>query len=598
MLQATERQPTVRRLTGLPEAEAFRVLVEAWRALGAWLSVWTPDGEPVDLDTSGPKLWSTLWKSDGSLRHALGAAAREATANSNDSGFGVRIVDRAGECPDAALIVIPIQRRSRLVGTCLAMVLLDGPVDEDAWRRYCDARRFDFKAILEMARRVPRRSASELGALGGILATTLAQSADVAGKQAEIDDLVRNLDYAYEEINLQYRLSGELSLSEETEPVLKRVAREFLAICRARAVVFQVLDRGRNGAEQSAEERRLTFVGCDLIPEDQLEQLAAQISGETHHESKIVIFNDACNRAEFAWAAGWLRHVVALPMQYRQRPLGLMLAINCVDDGDFTSVEIQLLRSVADRVGAFLHKQRLYDDLSELLLGLLDSLINSIDAKDPYTCGHSERVAFLSRRLAEAVGLGPVESQRVYLAGLLHDVGKIGVPDAILLKPGRLTAEEYEVLKQHPEIGARILSKVPQVQDLLPGVLHHHERMDGRGYPHRLAGSRIPRLARILCLADSLDAMTTTRTYRSFLPPRVAMAEVRRCAGTQFDPQLAEALLAMDVPKLLAEAHEFAGSVLPRLDADGAAVHAVSEIRFASRPIFTRDMFAAQVTQW
>src|SRR5262249_2974651 len=163
----------------------------------------------------------------------------------------------------------------------------------------------------------------------------------------------------------------------------------------------------------------------------------------------------------------------------------------------------------------------------------------------------------------------------------------------------RLTPEEFEVLKQHPAIGARILSKVPRVQDLLPGVLHHHERMDGRGYPHGLAGGNIPRLARILCLVDSLDAMTTTRTYRSFLPPRVAIAEVRRCSGTQFDPVLAEALVAMDVPALLAEAHDFAGSVLPRRDADPAASGppAARPGSFAARPIFTREMFAAQVTQ-
>src|SRR5262249_123484 len=231
-------------------------------------------------------------------------------------------------------------------------------------------------------------------------------------------------------------------------PLLRGLAMELLPVCRTRGVAFLLAERPRTGpAEFSAQGPTLAAVGCDSIPNDALRRLAEQIFESVREDTKLMIFNEAAQMLEFAWASAWLRHVVALPMQYKQRSLGLMLAINCTDDGDFTSVEVQLLRSVADRVGAFLHKQQLYDDLSELLLGLLDSLINSIDAKDPYTCGHSERVAFLSRRLAEAIGLGPVEAQRVYLAGLLHDVGKIGVPDAILLKPGRLTPDAFAGLQ-------------------------------------------------------------------------------------------------------------------------------------------------------
>jgi len=176
-------------------------------------------------------------------------------------------------------------------------------------------------------------------------------------------------------------------------------------------------------------------------------------------------------------------------------------------------------------------------------MGLLHSLTSAVDAKDAYTCGHSERVALLSRHLAQQIQLSDSEVERIYMAGLLHDVGKIGVPKNVLQKTGRLTAEEVEQMKKHPQIGARILRDIKQIEDIIPGVLHHHERYDGRGYPAGLAGEQIPLMGRIICLADCFDAMTSNRTYRKALPLEVALTEIRRCSGTQFDPRLAESFL-------------------------------------------------------
>jgi putative nucleotidyltransferase with HDIG domain len=173
-----------------------------------------------------------------------------------------------------------------------------------------------------------------------------------------------------------------------------------------------------------------------------------------------------------------------------------------------------------------------------------------VDAKDAYTCGHSERVAMLSRLLAERAGLAEPAIERVYMGGLLHDVGKIGVPESVLQKTGRLTPEEFEQMKKHPEIGARILTDIKQIRDIIPGVLRHHERYDGRGYPGGLAGEDIPLMGRIICLADGFDAMTSNRTYRRALPLEVALMEIRRCSGTQFDPRLAQAFLEIDAGRL------------------------------------------------
>jgi HD-GYP domain-containing protein (c-di-GMP phosphodiesterase class II) len=191
----------------------------------------------------------------------------------------------------------------------------------------------------------------------------------------------------------------------------------------------------------------------------------------------------------------------------------------------------------------------LYDDVRGLMMGLLHSLVSAVDAKDAYTCGHSERVALLSRLLAQEANFGDTFVDRVYMAGLLHDVGKIGVPETVLQKTGKLSPEEFEQIKKHPEIGARILGDIKQLADILPGVLHHHERFDGKGYPHGLAGQNIPLMGRIICVADCFDAMTSSRTYRKAMPLEVAMTELRRCAGTQFDPDLTDAFLRVGVDR-------------------------------------------------
>jgi len=173
-----------------------------------------------------------------------------------------------------------------------------------------------------------------------------------------------------------------------------------------------------------------------------------------------------------------------------------------------------------------------------------------VDAKDAYTCGHSERVALLARQLTLEAAMPEAMAERAYMAGLLHDVGKIGVPEAVLQKTGRLTPEEFEQMKRHPEIGARILRDIKQISDVIPGVLSHHERYDGQGYPAGLAAENIPIMGRIICLADCFDAMTSNRTYRTALPLEVALTEIRRCSGTQFDPVLTEAFLKISVDKL------------------------------------------------
>jgi HD-GYP domain-containing protein (c-di-GMP phosphodiesterase class II) len=184
-------------------------------------------------------------------------------------------------------------------------------------------------------------------------------------------------------------------------------------------------------------------------------------------------------------------------------------------------------------------------DLDRTYLQFVETMAQALDARDPYTAGHSLRVAEYSRALALAMGLSKEDAETIHVASQLHDIGKIGIPDAVLLKPGRLTPEEYGLIKLHPQIGRKILEKVARFEELLPVVELHHENHDGSGYPYGLKGHNVPIEARIVHVADSFDAMTTTRSYRGALSLRAAVQEIERNAGGQFDPVAAKAFLRL-----------------------------------------------------
>jgi response regulator RpfG family c-di-GMP phosphodiesterase len=191
--------------------------------------------------------------------------------------------------------------------------------------------------------------------------------------------------------------------------------------------------------------------------------------------------------------------------------------------------------------------QRKHQELRLAYVNTVKTLSEAIEAKDPYTRGHSERVGVYGSRLARELHCESRFIERIYLAGLLHDVGKIGIPDSIITKPGRLTAEEYEAIKNHPEIGARIIEPVSFLADIAPCVRHHHEWYDGsdRGYPDRLRGEGIPFPSRIILVADTVEAMTSDRPYRTGLPLGRVIDEIRLFSGTQFDPVVADAFLRL-----------------------------------------------------
>lgn len=246
--------------------------------------------------------------------------------------------------------------------------------------------------------------------------------------------------------------------------------------------------------------------------------------------------------------------LVIAPMFIGDKRYGWLLALNRTPSSEiglesswqlasneFGSGEASLMATTAAILAAHAGNIDLLREKEKLMVSMIRSLVSAIEAKDNYTRGHSERVALFTKRLAEQMGYDSLELEQVYLTALLHDVGKIGVSDAVLKKEGKLTAEEYAEIAKHPDAGWAILGDLEHLQYVLPGVLHHHERWDGRGYPDGLAGESIPLDGRVMAVADAYDAMTSDRPYRKGMPVEKAEAILREGSGAQWDPKCVDA---------------------------------------------------------
>ncbi len=217
-----------------------------------------------------------------------------------------------------------------------------------------------------------------------------------------------------------------------------------------------------------------------------------------------------------------------------------------VDDCEFCEALAEIASLAIANLKRLDIERRHAEERHGFLLGTVAALVSAIDAKDTYTCGHSERVAWLSKEVAKKLELDHITIEQVHICGLVHDIGKIGIPESILRKPGKLTDDEFEQIRAHPVIGEKILLDVPQLHPVLPGVRSHHERWDGRGYPDGTSGTDTPLFGRILGIADAFDAMCSSRAYRKKLDRSEVLHEITACSGSQFDPELVKKFLLID----------------------------------------------------
>ncbi len=516
-------------------SSVFPRYAEPWGRLGLWLSLWDEAGEWVISDLPGTDpFWVTLRRHAprllGRMRDLAGCAGQAPTPLVElEAGSGL------------LAIVLPVRMRGKPPHCLLVCAKTTDFGEQESFFRFCDRHEMDPIFLRKLSEQVPAYSLETLSAYAGILQQQMVDFDASLRARGDIHDLSDQLARAYETLSLLYRVSGDLSLAHRPRAYLEKLCRELLGV---------TVVRGFAGVLEPPHDLPLppmVVTSGELnVDEAEILKLYHQIVTQQRTDQRFCVVNRVRDDKAYAWTSAWLEQFVYFPLARANYRYGALLAINQINGDDFGSEEVQLINTVVERSAAFLENVRLFDDLEQLFMGMLHALVNSVDAKDPYTCGHSQRVAWLSRHIAGLADIPEPQRQRVYLSGLLHDVGKIGITDALLGKTGRLTADEYEEIKRHPVIGARILEGMKQVEDLVPGVLYHHERIDGKGYSAGLSGNGIPLFGRVVGLADSLDAMTTNRTYRAALPLQLAIAEIRRFSGTQFDPQLVDLLLQDD----------------------------------------------------
>lgn len=358
----------------------------------------------------------------------------------------------------------------------------------------------------------------------------LTASAEARSTARELDSLAEELDAVYEEMSLLHDVARHLRVSLDPS--------ELANICLNR------LHRSLGAAgcavllnDPNCETR---FSGRGALPLDEhtLRSLVAQFPG--HDWSRPLVRNHVCTSRLSSEFPDLNNFVIASALDGPE-PLGWIVAVNSIHHAEFGSVEANLVSSIALILGTHVRNTLLFLEQEDLLVSFVSSLVSSLDAKDSYTRGHSERVALIARRLAREIGLPTREQESVHLSALLHDIGKIGVADAVLQKGQPLSASEFEALKRHPVIGAEILSGLKNLKHIVPGVRHHHEFFDGTGYPDALVGTEIPEMARIIAVADAYDAMRSDRPYRGGLPLDEVEDALAAGSGKQWDPDLIRA---------------------------------------------------------
>jgi putative nucleotidyltransferase with HDIG domain len=388
------------------------------------------------------------------------------------------------------------------------------------------------KAILEVAVAVVEK-------------TGIAQSSLQLKRQ--LADISSHLLMTFEEITLLHRLTEHLSISKSVTEICSLCVNWLADVIPAKAVAIwleSISDAHAMGHRGDGRAVLISHGDCPLAQEDFvkfLERLGPRVASET------IVLNRGATDCP-TWFYPNVQELVSVPIREGSRAFGWLLAINHNGDGDITNseaefgtVEACLMASVATILGIHCGNIALYQEQSEFFASVVRALTSAIDAKDPYTCGHSDRVARLSVCLARQLGCDNSELNTIYLSGLLHDIGKIGIDDNVLRKPGPLTPEEFDHIKTHPDLGCRILDGVKQLDKVMPIVRHHHEAWNGNGYPGRLKGDETPFLARIVAVADSIDAMSSDRPYRKGIPDDKLDAILRDGAGKQWDPQIIEA---------------------------------------------------------
>lgn len=348
--------------------------------------------------------------------------------------------------------------------------------------------------------------------------------------EEEMEDLSSEIVRGYEELSLISTISAKLGCEMDVDTVCRLVVEEADRILEARTIFIMLLDtEKRELATRFSMGRDREAAGGFRAA------VSSGLTGHVFQQGEPVTICDITDdgRISLPWPA---KSILCVPLIADAKPLGMLVATDKLSGEEFWSPELKLMGIFASEVASSLRKAYLFEVINKLFLSTVEALATAIDAKDPYTYGHSRRVARVAVAICAELGLAKERVRDVELASFLHDIGKIGTPESILQKPGSLRPEEYEKIKEHPAKGAEILSTIVELGEIVTWIRHHHEWYDGNGYPDRIAAEEIPLEARVITVADAFDAMTTDRPYRKGMQPETVLKIMEQFARIQFDP--------------------------------------------------------------
>ena len=364
-------------------------------------------------------------------------------------------------------------------------------------------------------------------------------------REVAVGDLAGAMITSYEELNLFYRLLPNIATRAHANEIGELLVDETARTLGCRRVSLLVLDEKRERLRVLASRGLPSSVAHTSIP------IVDSIVGHALFENDTLLVNSLEENpmpdrvAKGRYERGSFA-VIRVPLQAGGDALGVLSATERLEATEFTSRDRKLLEGLSAIAASALLSCRLHDQVNRQMMSAIQALASAVDAKDHYTHDHSGRVAQLCLAAAHELGIrDAAKCRELELAGLLHDIGKIGIPDAILSKADRLTPQEYEVVKTHVQIGARIADHVQGLERVAKAILCHHERYDGLGYPAGLAGDSIPVASKLIAVCDAFDSLTSDRSYRKGIAPEEGLREILRCSGTQFDPDIVEAFRAV-----------------------------------------------------